>query len=296
MSTALAIREVTNSVAIEIRSFVSARQLQLPADYSVENALKAAELLLPEIKNINKIPVLQSCSLNSIKAALRSMCIQGLSPDKKQCYFIPYGETLTLQRSYFGSISVAKRVSVREIDEIYADVVYKGDVFEYEKKRGVTTISQHKQKLENINKSNIIAAYAVVLYKDGGEASTVMNMEDIKQAWKQSPMKPVDDKGVLKPDSTHAKFTAEMCKKTVINKACKQIIYSSSDKKLFVSFAQSSDDDVAAAEVEAEISENANKETLDVDFLEVSPECDPETGEVVKDPPVPYAHEESEPF
>lgn len=275
MSNALTIREATDSIAVEVRGLVSKNQLLLPADYSVENALKAAETLLPDIKDTNKIPVLQSCSPASIKNCLRSMCIQGLSPDKKQCYFIPYGETLTLQRSYFGSVAVAKRVSSREIDDIYPEVVYKGDVFEYEKKRGITVVTQHKQKLENIDKASIIAAYATVIFKDGGESTTIMNFEDIKQAWKQSSMKPVDEKGNVSATSTHGKFTAEMCKKTVINRACKQIINSSDDSNLVTVYARQTDDDTQAAEVEQEISENANKEVLEVEFT-----VDADTGEV----------------
>jgi recombination protein RecT len=279
MSTALTVLEVTNSVALQVRTFESAGELQLPANYSAENALKSAMLMLPDIKDANKIPVLQSCKPASIKAALLSMVVQGLSPDKKQCYFIPYGENLTLQRSYFGSMSVAKRVSSREIEEIYSDVVYKGDVFEYEKKRGVTVIVQHKQKLENINKTNIAAAYVVVIYKDGTEAATVMTMDEIKQAWAQSKQKPVDDKGNINANSTHGKFTAEMCKKTVINKACKQIINSSDDSSLVVNFARKTDDDAQGAEIDNEISGNANK--IEMTFSEV----DPETGEVIEDAP-----------
>ena len=279
----LAIKDVTNSVAQQVRGFVSAGSLQLPANYSAENALKEAALILPTIKDSNKIPVLQSCSEPSIKNALLSMAVQGLSPNKNQCYFIPYGETLTLQRSYFGSIAVAKRVSARPIDEIYADVVYKNDVFEYEKKRGVTVITQHKQKIENVKKENIIAAYATVVYKDNSEASTIMSFDEIKQAWAQSAMKPIDDKGNIKKDSTHGKFMAEMCKKTVINKACKPIIDSSDDSNLIVRYAKQTDDERDAAEVDAEVQENANK--VEADFTEVPDSIDPQTGEVKEKEP-----------
>lgn len=267
MSNTIAIRDVTDAVSTEVRRFMSAGTLQLPSDYSAENALKSAALMLPDIKDANKVPVLQSCTPASIKASLLSMVVQGLSPDKKQCYFIPYGETLTLQRSYFGSIAVSKRVSTREISDIYPDVVYKGDVFEYEKKRGVTVITQHKQKLENIHKENIVAAYAVVIYADGGEATTIMSIDDIKQAWSQSKQKVFDEKGNLNPYSTHGKFTAEMCKKTVVNKACKAIINSSDDSSLTVKYARQTDDEAQVAEVEEEISDNANK--IDVEFSEV---------------------------
>lgn len=75
-NTALSnISEVTTAVSTQVRSYLSKGTLQLPADYSAENALKAAALMLPEVKNKDGIPVLKSCTPDSIKASLMSMCI-----------------------------------------------------------------------------------------------------------------------------------------------------------------------------------------------------------------------------
>ena len=35
--------------------------------------------------------------------------LQGLEVDKKQCYFIVYGDKLTMFRSYYGDVAVAKK-------------------------------------------------------------------------------------------------------------------------------------------------------------------------------------------
>ena len=262
MSTALTLTDLTNSVAVTVREYVQACELQLPADYSVENALKSATLILQNMK-VDKQPVAMVCSASSIKNSLLCMAVQGMNLDKKQGYFIAYGSSLAFQRSYFGNMALAKRLD-NNIDEIYADVVYKGDTFEYSKVKGRTVIDIHKQTLNNIKREAIVAAYAIVIYKDGKENSTIMTFDEIVQAWKQSSGKPFDDKGVLKSDSVHYKFTAEMCKKTVTSKACKPIINSSDDSNLVVKFAKQSDDDSAIAEVEEEVTENANKIPFDV--------------------------------
>lgn len=265
-TTQIAVRkkETIDLVTAKVKEFQDKGELFFPENYSPENALKSAWLILQETQDMNKNPVLEVCSQASIANALLSMVVQGLNPDKKQCYFIAYGKRLVCQRSYFGSMHVAKSVD-KNIEDIYASTVYEGDEFEYEIKHGKAKVIKHVQSLENIDKGKIIGAYATVLYKDGRELSTIMTLDQIKQAWKQSQMKPIDEKGNIKPGSTHDKFTADMAEKTVINKACKYIINSSDDSNLMARFAKISDTEIAEAATEAEIDENANTEVIDID-------------------------------
>lgn len=260
--------DVVDEVAKRVRTFESRGELTFPENYIPENALKSAYLVLQETTDRNKKPVLQTCSNASIANSLLSMVVQGLNPDKNQCYFIAYGNKLQLQRSYFGSMHVAKTVDPN-IEDIYAAAVYEDDDFEYEIKHGKERVIKHTQKLANKDKDKIIGAYATILYKDGKELSTVMTMDQIKQAWSKSSMKPVDDKGNIKPFSTHGQFTEEMAKKTVINRACKYVINSSSDQNIVAKFAKELDSDIAEAEMQMEIGENANQEYLDFDDEDV---------------------------
>lgn len=293
--TALAVKDVIRPVEDSIRKFQITGELQFPENYSPENALKSAALILQETKDKNGNPVLSTCTRASIINALLSMVVQGLNPDKKQGYFIAYGNTLVFQRSYFGSMALAKRVCP-DIVDIYADVVYAGDGFEYEKKHGKTVVTKHTQRIENVKKDEIIAAYATVLYKDGREESTIMTLEEIYQAWRQSKMNPFDEKGHLKATGTHGKFTAEMCKKTVINRACKPIINSSDDSTL-IRFARQADEIAAKAQADEEIAENANKIPVDFSDYEDSPAVDPDTGEVKEDTAEqPEQSEDKDPF
>lgn len=265
LSNEIALFKKTDMEAItkRVQQFINNGELTLPADYSPENAMKSAWLMLQETVDRDKRPALQVCTRESVYNALLSMVVQGLNPDKKQCYFIVYGKKLICQRSYFGSIHVAKMVDP-DIVDVYAQTVYADDEFEYEIRHGKEVVTKHIQKLQNINPDKIIGAYATIVYKDGRELSTVMTFDEIKQAWKQSPTKPIDDKGNIKAGSTHEKFTADMCEKTAINKACKYVINASSDKSIISKYAQMMDAELKEAEVEAEIEENANQEFIDV--------------------------------
>jgi recombination protein RecT len=263
-NTQIAKKETIDIVTAKVKEFQDKGELFFPANYVPENALKSAWLIIQETQDKEKKAALDVCTKESIANSLLSMVVQGLNPDKKQCYFIVYGNKLVMQRSYFGSMAVARSVNP-DIDDIYAMTVYEGDEFEYQIVRGKKVITKHNQKLENIKKEKIVAAYCNILYIDGKEEATIMTLEEIKQSWKMSKMYPIDDKGNIKKDSTHDKFTADMCMKTVINKACKPIINSSDDRNIVARYARETDDALLEAEVEEEIAENANKEVLDID-------------------------------
>lgn len=214
-------KEITSQVLAKITAFEATGELRLPADYSAANALKGAMLILEELKDKNGVSVLQSCTKNSVAQSLLKMVVEGLSPLKRQGYFIAYGAELQWSRSYQGSIALAKRVA--DVKDVTAHVVYEGDVFEYgiNLDTGKKVVYKHDQSLENINKDKIKAAYAIVRYNNGEKETEIMTMEQVRQAWNQ---------GATKGQSqAHKNFTDEMAKKTVINRACKTPINSSTD-------------------------------------------------------------------
>jgi recombinational DNA repair protein RecT len=90
-------------------------------------------------------------------------------------------------------------------------------------------------------------------------------MDQIKQAWRQSKIYPVNKDGSLKVDSTHEKFTGEMAKKTVTSRLAKHIIGASTDSDLLIQSVRRSDDDAAEADVQAEIDASANQDYIDIE-------------------------------
>jgi recombination protein RecT len=268
---ALIKKDVVDVVGKKVSEFVSRGELHLPPNYSVENAMKSAWLILQNTVDKDKRPVLQVCTKDSIANALLDMAVQGLNPAKKQGYFIAYGRQLTFQRSYFGTMAVTKRAAGAK--DIFAEVVYKGDEFEYTIHRGNKIITKHVQKIDNVDPGNIVAAYCTIVFDDDRQFTDIMTWPEIQKAWSKSKMNP-DKEG-----STHKEFAQEMCRKTVINRACKRYLNSSDDGSLLMYHVNRADEVAAEAEVEAEIEENANKETIDIKYDivdEDEPELEPE--------------------
>ncbi|MFA5252762.1 MAG: RecT family recombinase, partial [Phycisphaerae bacterium] len=232
--------------------------------YSAANALKSAWLMLQEVRDKDKNLAINTCTKASIANALLDTVIQGLNPAKKQVYYVAHGRLLTMYRSYLGTKAVCMRVD-KTLGDIYAEVVYKGDNLEYRIERGRRLIEKHSQKLENIDDANIVAAYAVAVDKEGNvKRSELMTLEQLKQSWKQSPVHPIDEKGNINEKSTHAKFTAEMAKRTVTARMAKHIIGTSDDSDLVIQSVRRTDDAHAEAEAQAEVDENANQEVIDI--------------------------------
>lgn len=266
--------DIINSVANKIRGFQNSGELNLPVDYSPENAIKAAWLTLQEVKDKDGKQALEVCTQASVATAMLDMIVQGLNPIKKQVYFIVYGKQLVAQRSYFGSIALAKRLAGAK--DVWAEVVYHGDEFEYEINRGRKRVIKHTQKLENVTPENITGAYCIIEFKDGTEYTEIMTMDQIRKSWKKSKMNPNGD------NSTHKQFPDQMATRTVINRACKKFINSSSDSYLFQEAANRAAEISTEQEVEDEIKENANQEMIDV---ETGPGPGPENGQE-NDPPI----------
>ncbi|MEK3645861.1 recombinase RecT [Aeribacillus sp. FSL M8-0235] len=266
---ALVKKDVVDVVATKVREFQERGEIHFPANYSPENAMKSAWLILQSTVDRNKRPALEVCTKDSIANALLDMVVQGLNPAKKQGYFIVYGNQLVFQRSYFGTMAVTKRVTGAK--EINANVIYEGDEVDYEIINGRITNLSHKQKFGNINKDKIIGAYATIVLPDGDVYYELMTIDEIRKAWSKSQMWG-KEQTVEKKGSTHDEFRQEMAKKTVINRACKKFMNSSDDSSLIIHHFNRQDEIIEEAQVQAEIEENANQEIIDIEYEEVAEE------------------------
>lgn len=260
------LKDVVDSVLAKITKFEETGELKLPANYSAANALKSAWLILQETKDRSDRPALVVCTKQSIANALLDMVVQGLSPMKKQCYFIVYGNKLTLQRSYLGTLAIAKRVG--GVLTAVANCVYEGDgfIFSVDPQTGLKKIVKHEQTLETLDANKVKGAYAILVTDDGRVIVEIMNITQIKQAWMQ---------GATKGGSpAHKNFGDEMAKKTVIGRACKLLIGMSDDSALFDE-PDDTEVDTTAGQRAAQIEGAANKKHLgdveDANFEEVKP-------------------------
>lgn len=232
--------------------------LTFPKDYNYTNEFMSAMLILQDTVDMNKKPVLQSCTRASIENALVEMVTSGLSMQKKQCYPVAYGGKLQCQKSVYGNTCIARRYGLKDIT---AEVIYEGDTFEYEIVNGKKSIVTHKQDFENIDNDKVKGAYAIATMDGGSILTEVMNIKQIKQAWKQGYGYKENGNG------THQKFTDQMAMKTVKNRLLKQI------NNTYGSFYDGnydneeelpSYDERMQADVDYDIGQNANS----VDFVD----------------------------
>ena len=234
--------DIIDNVLTKVNKYQELGELVLPDNYSAENALKSAYLILTDLKTRDGNPVLQSCTKASIANALLDMVVQGLSPMKSQCSFIAYGDKLQCQREYAGTIALAKRFG--DVKHVHANVIYDGDEFKYEvNERGVKILTEHSQDFKNIDNNKLLGAYAVVTFNDGSTKLEIMSMLQIRAAWNM---------GAAKGNSkAHQNFPDQMSIKTVINRACKLSINSSDDGVLDLTH-ETQDVDHVVLESEAE--------------------------------------------
>lgn len=201
---------MANEVAIKFSDKLTDKLISvesaLPKDFNRERFVQNCIAVMNENPGLAKINPAQ---------VIQGLCkgaYLGLDFMNRECYLIPYGNSVQFQTDYKGEVKFTKKYSVRKIKDIYAKVVREGDEFTEEIKDGQPSIDF---KPLPFNGGNIIGAFAVVLYNDGGMSYETMSVADINsvrnnyskasqsKAWKNS--------------------FDEMCKKTVLRRLCKHI-------------------------------------------------------------------------
>lgn len=273
-------KDITDNIARKLDELKKDGGLAIPANYNPANALKSAFF---EMTNSASGNLLEKCSRESIANSLLNMAIQGLSPAKKQCYFVPYGQNLSMQRSYFGTQKVVK--SLTNVEDIWATIIYEGDEFEIEIEGGREQIAKHTTSFLNRD-NDIIGAYCIIKKSDGEEVLTVMTRKEIEASWSQSKNKSVQNK-----------FPQEMAKRTVINRAAKAFINTSDDSDALIQAVNDTteeefenDQERAVRDVTETVEREANQvliETKPKAKAKAKPKPEPEAVEVPEDISLP---------
>jgi len=217
----------------------------IPDGYAVANGLQSAMLAIQAAKDKNDKPALQVCKKDSIQKALLEVVQNGLYLNKSHGYMVVMGDQLVLLTSYMGEVYKAKQ-NDKNLKDIYAEIVYEGDVFRYAIKQGHKVVTTHEQEPDNINPAKIKGAYATAIYKDGTEVSDYMPLDQIKKSWQMG-----QSKGTSK---AHLLATDEMCRKTVLRRLAKMINATNNDSLY----------EEAVNEIESEIDSNENSGIIDI--------------------------------
>lgn len=260
-------REIIEKIQSRIAEMSEQGKIQMPANYSYQNALRSAFLILSETRGAGERLVLESCSMESVSNALLEMVVQGLNPVKKQCYFIPYGEKLTMRRSYLGTIAITKRIP--GVVDVKAYAVYKNDTFrmEYDVAAGVFRVAEYVPDVTNRDTKDLIGAFAMILGKKDILHTEYMTMEQIRKSWERGQTKG--------KSSAHTDFPDQMAVRTVVNRACKLYASTSNDDDLIAEILNRREEDEALAIAQMEEQENAT--VLEVEAEEIVEEQETET-------------------
>lgn len=201
---------MANEVAIKFSEQLTdklvAVEKALPKDFNRDRFVQNCLTIMnenPELAKINKAEVIQGLC----KAAYL-----GLDFMNKECYLIPYGNSVQFQTDYKGEKKFVKSYAIRPIKDIYAKVVREGDFFEERILNGQPSVDF---KPKPFNNGDIIGAFAVVLYRDGGMEYETMSTQDINS---------VRNNYSKASNSKAWKYSFdEMAKKTVLRRLCKHI-------------------------------------------------------------------------
>ena len=204
-------------------SFIKTNNIITSKNYNVENAMVSLFTNVLSVKDKNGKAVLETCTPLSIQNAIYECITNELTPSKKQAYFIPYGNELTSQTSYFGNVKKARDVANVVI---HSQVVREGDSIDAEMRANGTMLIRHKPDIKSLNKP-IIMAYAVASNPATGEVvdSDIMTIEEIKKSWAKS----------RSGGAVSKEFPHEMARRTVTNRLAKHFINTSNDSnKIFI--------------------------------------------------------------
>jgi recombination protein RecT len=157
---------------------------------------------------------LASCDQDSIRNAVVNVSLTGLTlnPALKYAYLIPRKGKCILDISYMGMIKVLTDAgAVKNVD---AGVIYKNDKFDYRK--GTDPYFKHQPTLSE--KGEMIGAYAIAFFRDGGFQFEILGREDVEKIRNTSESYKNEASRKFSPWET---WEDEMWKKTALKRLFK---------------------------------------------------------------------------
>lgn len=215
------------------------------------------------ISTVNTTPKLAECQPASVLSALMRCATLGIEPSAVdglgRAYILPYrdnksgGYIANFILGYRGMIDLARKGGV---SEIYAEIVYENDEFEY--KSGANRTLHHKPDVFSNERGAIRGAYCVAKF-EGGEHIEVMSADQIDSVKKRS-------KSLNSSTSPWKTDECEMIKKTVVRRAFKWLPVSTDIKS-------------AAIDDDFDTEKKQDYTTMISTTLDVIPEIEPQKEE-----------------
>lgn len=200
----------------------------LPKDINSERLKINAMVYIHEDKKLNKLAEEQPVKIAQL---VFNFIALGLDLLNKECYIIPYGDTLQVLKDYKGEVKLAKKYAIDPIREIYARVVYKQDKYYFDNENKFV----HEFDPFKIDRGEKIGAFCTVIYKNGVQQTEFVNIDEIKKVKEVS-------KSANSDFSPWKNWEDEMYKKTVIRKAMKNISLDFGNNEVQKAYKESDND------------------------------------------------------
>lgn len=188
-----------------LTQLINAQSKGLPRDLNRERFIQNTIEALKDVKDLHKMKP-ESVALTVMKGAYL-----GLDFFMKECYAIPYGNSVSFQTDYKGEVKLLKKYSINPVLEIYAKVVKTGDSLTTGVENGKPYLSFKDNPFSD---GEIIGCFAVCQFKDDSFIYETMSKKDVEY---------VRDNYSKMPNGKAWKNFGEMAKKTVIRRLRKSI-------------------------------------------------------------------------
>lgn len=243
-----------------LEKLLDSKRDAMPSNFNKTRFLQNCMTVLQDTNGIDK------CDAQNVARTMLKGAFLGLDFFNKECYAIVYGGQVQFQTDYKGEKKLAKKYSVRPVKDIYAKLVRKGDVFKEEVKDGQQTIQFDPLPF---NDDDIVGAFAVAIFEDGGMVYESMSAKDIEDTRKNYSKQP--------NGQAWTKSKGEMYKKTVYRRLCKNIELDFDTIEQAQAFEESSDFDFSKEPKPVQTSPlNPNATVVDAEFEEIANELNQE--------------------
>ncbi|QFG11115.1 RecT-like DNA pairing protein [Mycobacterium phage QueenHazel] len=159
---------------------------------------------------VRQTPALANCSPESFLGALLTASQLGLEPGPTgEAYFVPYKQVCQFIPGYRGLIKLARNSG--QVKDIYAEVIYENDKFEYT--LGLNrTINEHTPPPLGQDRGKPVGAYAAAELTTGAKPFVVMTLAEIEA---------IRSRSMAANNGPWVSDWAEMAKKTVVRRLAK---------------------------------------------------------------------------
>jgi len=174
---------MTNALTVERDHYIAVRQeISDKATSELTKLLppdKAARFVATGLRALSKNPDLLKGTQKSLVNAFYDAAVLDLEPVLGSVYFVKYGDEVTMLIGYRGLVELAKRGDPT-IEDIYGQVVYEGDEFDYQEGDEPRLIHRPSLARDVSDPTKITRVYAIA-FRSGGRRPifTVMTKSDV---------------------------------------------------------------------------------------------------------------------